>query len=102
MGILSGKTAVIFGVANERSIAWGIAKAFHEQGARLAFSYHPALERHARPLAEKLGAEFFEPCDVASDEQIQAIADKAKDVFGEVNILVHAVAFSGRAELEGA
>ena len=102
MGLLTGKTAIIFGLANERSIAWGIAQAFHFHGATVGFSYHPAVEKHARPLAERLGTTFFEPCDVSSDEQIQQVADKAKTAFGEVDILVHAVAFAERAELEGA
>lgn len=102
MGLLTGKNALIFGLANERSIAWGIARAFHQQGATLGFSYHPAVEKHARPLAEQLGATFAEPCDVASDEDIQIVARKAKAVFDEVDILVHAIAFADRAELEGA
>jgi enoyl-[acyl-carrier protein] reductase I len=102
MGLLTGKNALIFGLANERSIAWGIARAFQQQGATLGFSYHPAVEKHARPLAEQLGATFAEPCDVANDEDIQIVARKAKDVFGEVDILVHAIAFADRAELEGA
>lgn len=101
MSLLSGKTAMIFGLANERSIAWGIAQAFHEHGATLGFGYHPAVERYARPLVNRIGSEFFEPCDVSSDEQIQAIAEKARLAFGEVDILVHAVAFAGREELEG-
>ena len=77
MGLLSGKTALIFGLANERSIAWGIAKAFHEQGAAVGFSYHPAVEKHARPLAVSLEAQFIEPCDVSSDDEIQRSAEKS-------------------------
>jgi enoyl-[acyl-carrier protein] reductase I len=102
MGLLSGKTAIIFGLANERSIAWGIAKAFQEQGAELGFSYHPAVEKYARPLATQLGGKLIEPCDVTSDEQIEQVALKVKELYGEVDILVHAVAFAGRSELEGA
>jgi enoyl-[acyl-carrier protein] reductase I len=102
MGLLTGKTAIIFGLANERSIAWGIAQAFHEHGAEVGFSYHPAVERHARPLAEQVGAKFFEPCDVTSDEEIGQTAEKVKAAYGEVDILVHAVAFADRSELEGA
>jgi enoyl-[acyl-carrier protein] reductase I len=101
MSLLEGKTAIIFGLANERSIAWGIAKALHEQGARLGFSSHPAVEKHARPLVTEIGSDFFETCDVTNDYQIQAVADKAQKVFGEVDVLVHAVAFAGREELEG-
>ncbi len=102
MKLLEGKNALIFGVANDRSIAWGIAKAFHEHGACLGFSYAgEALQRRVQPLAESLGVTFVEPCDVGSDEQIQQVAEKAKAAFGEVDILVHAVAFANRDELTG-
>ena len=77
MQILTGKKALIFGVANERSIAWGIAQAFRAQGATLGFSYHPAVEKHALPLLAATGSEYIEPCDVASDEEIQKVAQKA-------------------------
>ncbi|MGC1377403.1 MAG: SDR family oxidoreductase, partial [Anaerolineales bacterium] len=73
MGLLSGKTALIFGLANDKSIAWGITKAFHEQGANIGLSYAgEMLESRVRPLAEQLGIQFVEECDVASDEQIAA------------------------------
>lgn len=102
MGLLTGKTALIFGLANDRSIAWGICKAFHEQGATLGISYAgEALERRVRPLAEQLGVTFVESCDVSSDEQIQAVAQKAAQAFGQVDILVHAIAFANRDELNG-
>lgn len=102
MSLLTGKTAMIFGLANERSIAWGIAQAFQQHGARLAFSYHPAVEKHARPLIEQIGATYVEACDVTSDEQIQHVAEQAQAALGEIDILVHAVAFAERADLEGA
>lgn len=101
MTLLSGKIAVIFGVANERSIAWGIAKALSEQGAELGFSYHPAVEKYALPLARQTGALFIEPCDVIDDEQIRLVADKARGIYGGIDILVHAIAYAGREELEG-
>ena len=102
MGLMDGKTALIFGVANERSIAWGIAKAFHDQGARLGFSYAgEALERRVRPLAESVGSGFVEPCDVAKDDEIEQVARRAGEAFGEIDILVHAVAFANRDELTG-
>ena len=78
MGLLDGKTALIFGLANERSIAWGISKAFDEQGACLGFSYAPVVEKYARPLATKLGSKFIEPCDVSSDEQIDQGSQKSE------------------------
>jgi len=100
MSLLAGKTALIFGVANDHSIAWGIAKAMHEQGARLGFSYAAeSLERRVRPLAESIGSTFVEPCDVSDDSQIEDVFEKAADAFGSVDILVHAIAFAGREEL---
>jgi enoyl-[acyl-carrier protein] reductase I len=102
MGLLTGKTALIFGIANDRSIAWGIARAFHEQGATLGFSYAgPVLEKRIRPLAESLGVTFVEQCDVASDSEITAIAEKAASSFGQVDILVHSIGYADQAELEG-
>ena len=83
MGILEGKKAMIFGIANNRSIAWGIAQAFHEQGATLGISYAgEALERRVKPLAESLGCTFVEPCDVSQDNQIQRVTEKAAETFG--------------------
>src|SRR3990170_1922946 len=102
MDLLKGKPALIFGVANERSIAWGIARAFHEHGANLGLSYAgQALERRVLPLAESIGCTFVEACDVASDEAIGAVATKAADAFGQIDILVHAIAFANRDELTG-
>ena len=102
MGKLSGKTALIFGVANDHSIAWGIAKAFHAEGAKVAFSYGlPALERRVRPLAESLGASFIELCDVTDDAQIEALFAKAREQLGSVDILIHAIAFANRDDLAG-
>ena len=74
MMLLEGKTALVFGVANDHSIAWGIAKSLHEHGARLAFSYAgEALERRVRPLANSVGSTFVEPCDVATILPDQAL-----------------------------
>ena len=102
MNLLEGKRALIFGVANDHSIAWGIAKAMHEQGAELAFSYAAeALERRVRPLAESVGSNFVEKCNVAEDDEIEAVFRKATDELGTIDILVHAVAFAEREELLG-
>jgi enoyl-[acyl-carrier protein] reductase I len=102
MGLLEGKTAMVFGVANERSIAWGIARAFHEQGAKIGLSYAgEALERRVMPLAESIGCDFVESCDVAYDDQIQRVAERAAEHFGQIDILVHAIAFANRDELKG-
>ena len=103
MGLLTGKKALIFGVANDHSIAWGIAQAFHREGAELGFSYAgEKLERRVRPLAESVGSNFVEPCDVTNDADIEAVMAKAKDHFGEIDILIHSVAFANRDDLAGA
>ena len=100
MGLLTGKIALIFGLANERSIAWGIAKALAKEGATLGFSYAgPAIERHARPLVESMGSTFFEPCDVSSDEEIKRVAEKSAAAFGKIDILIHSIAFANREDL---
>lgn len=102
MSLLAGKKALIFGLANKRSIAWGIAQAFHEQGAELGFSYAiPQLERRVRPLAEQLGVEFVERCDVSEDDEIDDLFRKAAEHFGAIDILIHAIAFAEREDLEG-
>lgn len=102
MGLLDGKTALVFGLANERSIAWGITQAMHREGARLGISYAgEALERRVRPLAEQIQCTWVEECDVTKDEQISSIAERAKRDFGQVDVLVHSIAFAGRDELSG-
>jgi enoyl-[acyl-carrier protein] reductase I len=100
MGLLEGKNALIFGLANERSIAWGITQAFKREGANLGISYAgEMLERRVKPLAEKVDCKWVEECDVTSDEQIAAVAEKAAKDFGKIDILVHSIAFAGRDEL---
>jgi enoyl-[acyl-carrier protein] reductase I len=102
MGLLDGRKALVFGVANDHSIAWGIAKAFHEAGATVGFSSVESLvERRVRPLAESIGSDFVEPCDVQSDEQIEAVFRKWGAAHGELDILVHALAFAKREDLDG-
>ncbi len=103
MGLLSGKKAFIFGVANERSIAWGIAKAFHAEGAELGFNYlGEALEKRVRPLAESVGATLILPCDVAKDEEINKLYKDVEKAWGKFDILIHCVAFANKDELSGA
>jgi len=103
VGLLDNKTALIFGVANDHSIAWGIAQAFAREGATLGFSYAGAtLERRVKPLAASVGANFVEPCNVSQDEEIAAVMEKAKAALGEIDILVHSLAFANRNELDGA
>jgi enoyl-[acyl-carrier protein] reductase I len=102
MGLLDGKRGLIVGVANDHSIAWGIAQALHREGAILGFTYlGESLERRVRPLAESVNASFIEPCDVGSDTQIEELMQRVRDVYGQLDILVHAVAFADSAELKG-
>ncbi|MGI9461088.1 MAG: enoyl-ACP reductase FabI [Alphaproteobacteria bacterium] len=101
-GLMTGKKGLILGVANDKSIAWGIANVLHQSGAELGFTYQgEVLEKRVRPLAESVGADFLEPCDVTNDEDIDKLFEKAKAKFGTIDFLVHAIAFSDRNELSG-
>ncbi len=102
MGLLEGKKALVFGVANDHSIAWGIAQALHEQGAMVGFSsIAELLNKRVRPLAESLDATFIEPCNVQNDDEVAAVFDKWKKQYGTLDILVHSLAFAGRDALSG-
>ncbi len=102
MKLLEGKKALVFGVANRHSIAWAITQALHDHGAEIGLSYGiPQLEKRVFPLAESLEISFVEKCDVAQDEEIEAVFAKAADHFGKLDILIHAVAFANRDELTG-
>jgi enoyl-[acyl-carrier protein] reductase I len=105
VGLLDGKKALIFGVANDHSIAWGIAKALHGEGATVGFSSVESLiERRVRPLASSIGSTFVEPCDVQDDAQIARVFDRWRETYGEasLDVLVHALAYARREDLEGA
>ncbi len=99
MGLLDGKKALIFGVANDHSIAWGVAKALREQGATVGFSSIAEMERRVRPLAESIGATFFEPANVQNDAEVAAVFDKWKEQYGPLDILIHSLAFANREDL---
>ena len=102
MGLLSGKKGLIMGVANERSIAWGIAKACSSQGAKLAFTYQgEALKKRIIPLADSVGSNFTLECDVADEVAIKETFEKIKDEWNEIDFLVHAIGFSDKNELRG-
>ena len=102
MKLLEGKKALIFGVANKRSIGWGIAQQFHAHGAEVGYSYAmEALERRVRPLAAETESTFVEKCDVTSDEEIAEVFEKAKAHFGQIDILVHSIAFAKQEDLQG-
>jgi enoyl-[acyl-carrier protein] reductase I len=99
--LLEGKKALIFGVANEKSIAYGIAQQFKKQGAKLAFSYvNDAIKKRVEPISEELGGEFIFPCDVSSDEDVANSAKFVKEQWGDIDILVHSVAFANRDDLK--
>jgi enoyl-[acyl-carrier protein] reductase I len=101
MGLMEGKRGVIFGVANDKSIAWGIAQQLHAAGAEIAFTYlNEALERRVRPLAESIGSTIILPCDVASDADIAAVFETLGGQWGTIDFVVHAVAFANREDLK--
>ena len=102
MGFLDGKRALIVGLASNRSIAWGIAKALHREGAELAFTYqNERLEDRVMKMAAELGSEVIVPCDVSSDTQIETVFDRLDDYWDGLNIIIHSVAFAPKEELEG-
>jgi len=99
---MEGKRGLIMGVANERSIAWGIAKAMHEAGAELAFSYQgKAFGKRLAPLAESVGSDFMVDVDVTDDASMDACFAALKDKWGAIDFVVHAIAFSDKNELTG-
>ena len=101
MGLMSGKRGIVFGVANEMSIAWGIAQQLKEHGAELAFTYlNGSLEKRVRPLAEKLDSTVILPCDVSRDEDIEAVFEELRKEWGSIDFVVHAVAFADREDLK--
>lgn len=102
MSLLEGKKALVLGVANNRSIAWGITQKLHEEGAEIGLSYGiPQLEKRVMPLARSIGVDFVEKCDVTNDEQIAALFAKVGERFGKIDILVHAIAFAQQEDLTG-
>ncbi|MBF0189005.1 MAG: enoyl-ACP reductase [Magnetococcales bacterium] len=102
MGLLEGKRGLVVGVANERSIAWAIAQAAHREGAKLGFTYlGEALEKRVRPLSERVDADFVEPCDVNSDEQLDALFNAIDQRWDGIDFLIHSVAFANKSELNG-
>jgi len=102
MGLLTGKRALIMGLANDNSIAWGISKAFHAEGAELCFTYvNEAIEKRVRPLAASLGCDFVIPCNVDSDADIEQMAASIKERWGTFDILIHAIGYAKKEELNG-
>ena len=102
MPLLADKKAIVFGVANDHSIAWAIAQALHREGAELALTYvGEAIEKRVRPLAESLGVRIVLPCDVTKDEDFAATFAALGTQWGLVDVVIHAVAFAQREELKG-
>jgi enoyl-[acyl-carrier protein] reductase I len=100
--LMAGKKGLVMGVANHRSIAWGIAKACHDHGAQLAFTFQgEALEKRVRPLAQEIGSELVLPCDVTDAASIDATFAEIQKKWGGLDFLVHAIAFSNKDELKG-
>jgi enoyl-[acyl-carrier protein] reductase I len=101
-GLMEGKRGLIMGLANDRSLAWGIAKALHAQGAELAFSYQgEALERRVRPLAAEVGSDFLIDCDVSDQAALDRAFETVKARWETIDFLVHAIGFSDKNELRG-
>ena len=100
--LMKGKRGLVMGVANDHSIAWGIAKALAGQGAELAFTYQgEGMAKRVRPLAESLGSTLVLPCDVENLDSVDAVFAALKEAWGSIDFLVHAVAFSDKSELKG-
>ncbi|WP_020179757.1 enoyl-ACP reductase FabI [Methylopila sp. M107] len=101
-GLLSGKRALVMGVANNHSIAWGVARALSGAGAEVAFTYQgEALGKRVRPLAESLGSDVVLPCDVEDLASVDAVFAALKETWGALDILIHAIGFSNKNELKG-
>ncbi|WP_066648474.1 MULTISPECIES: enoyl-ACP reductase FabI [Sphingomonas] len=101
-GLMAGKRGLIMGLANDRSLAWGIAKKLHEHGAELAFSYQgEAMEKRVRPLAESLGSQNLFDCDVSDMASLDALFDALNTRWGKLDFVVHAIGFSDKNELRG-
>ena len=100
--LMAGKRGLIMGVANDRSLAWGIAKTLAEHGAELAFTYQgDALEKRVRPLAESIGSQIMVPADVTDEASMDAAFDRLATAWGSMDFVVHAIAFSDKDQLKG-
>lgn len=101
-GLMAGKRGLVMGVANDRSIAWGIARAVAAQGGKLAFTYQgEALGKRVVPLAQSLGSDLVMPCDVTDDASLDAVFAEIERQWGDLDFVVHAIAFSDKEELKG-
>ena len=108
MSLFAGKKGLIFGIANDRSIAWAITQQLHEQGAKMGFTHlpdrdpeRPKAEKRLRKLVDPIGAELVMPCDIQHDDQVEAVFAAAKEKFGTIDFVVHAMAFANMDDLKG-
>jgi enoyl-[acyl-carrier protein] reductase I len=100
--LMAGNRGIVFGVANNRSIAWGITKACRDQGAEIALTYQgDAIKKRVEPLAAEIGSKLVLPCDVTDEASVEAVFKALADAWGTIDFLVHAVAFSDKGELDG-
>ena len=103
MKLCENKKGLILGLANDKSIAWGIARAAHEHGAELAFTYQgDALLKRVKPLAESCDAKIIEPCDITNENDLKRVFDKIEQEWGQLDFVIHAIAYSDKDELKGA
>ncbi len=101
-GLLAARKGLVMGVANDRSLAWGIARAADAQGAELAFTYQgETLEKRVRPLAESVGSSLVLPCDVTDEDSVEATFAAVADTWGSLDFVIHAIAYSDKEELKG-
>ena len=108
MGLFEGKKGVVFGIANDRSIAWAITEQLHAQGASMGFTHlpdsdpaRPKMEQRVRKLVEPIGAKFLLPCDATLDEHLDRVFAAARDAFGKIDFVVHSMAYAAAADLKG-
>ncbi|MCF8496338.1 MAG: SDR family oxidoreductase, partial [Alphaproteobacteria bacterium] len=102
MQIMNGKRGLVMGVANDHSIAWGMAKALHTHGAQMAFTYQgEAFGKRVKPLAESIGAEILVDCDVQKEADLDRLFDTLKKEWGGLDFIIHAIAYSNKDELQG-
>ena len=108
MGLFDGKRGLVFGIANPNSIAWAITERLHDEGAQMGFTHlpdrdpeRPRMERRLRKLVEPIGAKIIEPCDVSNDEHLDRVFDIARETFGELDFVVHSIAYAPIDDLKG-
>ena len=107
MGLFTGKKGLVFGIANERSIAWGITQQLHAEGAEIGFTHlpdkdpvHPKMEKRLRKLVEGYNPKLILPCDVGNEDQLDTVFSQAKETYGQIDFLVHSIAYANTEDLK--